>query len=676
MPAGFFASFPAGGGGGGGVTSLNSQIGALTLVAGSNITITPGSGTFTIDATASGANTSLSNLTSTAINQNLQFAAGIAGNILTVDQAITILAGNGGPSSSPVQIQTGPSTGWNSSDISLSSGAASGGQSGNLVLTTGQSDSSNTGGFSFTSGDSATNDSGGFSITMGAAPSGTRGKIVFADGTQGTSGHVWTSTDANGSGSWAPAGSSGANTALSNLSSTAVNTSIIPGSNNSMDLGSSGSSWATAYIQTLVSNSGFLELSGGLSGTVQVDSTMTFLADKQLKLTRALVAGNTPPLVFNAAGSPDFGWSFHFDPNVYGDFYISSNNSNDVERFFIDFTTGHIRMAAYGAGASVFDSSGNISSVAPGSSGNVLTSNGSTWTSAAPAGGGVTTMQTFGSTPNANGASISGVNLTLQPANGSNPGGVSTTTQTFAGAKTFSTSVISPIFSSNTVNPASVGSIRLANQDAIVWRNAGNSGDKALYIDGNDNLLLSGGVALVLAGSSTGQLRQKAAASTTTYTVLWPAAQGAASTVLKNDGSGNLSWTDPGAASAEAALGTLTWAAGAAPSGTISKTYRAAISGSQVTVVCKITASVAGTAVTGVTFPLPAGLPTPATWATQESSGLVVPGAGSMTAALGNAASGACGLYENGSGGYNVQIYDVGALSANNAYASFTYYSA
>lgn len=53
------------------------------------------------------------------------------------------------------------------------------------------------------------------------------------------------------------------------------------------------------------------------------------------------------------------------------------------------------------------------------------------------AGGGVTTMAAFGSTPNDNGASISGSTLTLQPADATHGGGVSITTQTFAGAKTF-----------------------------------------------------------------------------------------------------------------------------------------------------------------------------------------------------------------------------------------------
>lgn len=59
--------------------------------------------------------------------------------------------------------------------------------------------------------------------------------------------------------------------------------------------------------------------------------------------------------------------------------------------------------------------------------------------------GGVFTVGPFGSSPNANGASVSGGTLTLQPADGTHPGGVSILAQTLAGAKTFSTA---PILSS------------------------------------------------------------------------------------------------------------------------------------------------------------------------------------------------------------------------------------
>lgn len=43
-------------------------------------------------------------------------------------------------------------------------------------------------------------------------------------------------------------------------------------------------------------------------------------------------------------------------------------------------------------------------------------------------------------------------------------------------------------------------------------------------------------------GSTSGVLTQKAAATTTSYTLTWPSAQGGAGTFLKNDGSGGLTW--------------------------------------------------------------------------------------------------------------------------------------
>ncbi len=54
---GFYAKYVGnltGGGGGGGVTSLNSLTGAVNLVAGTNISITPAGSNITIDSTASG----------------------------------------------------------------------------------------------------------------------------------------------------------------------------------------------------------------------------------------------------------------------------------------------------------------------------------------------------------------------------------------------------------------------------------------------------------------------------------------------------------------------------------------------------------------------------------------------------------------------------------------------
>lgn len=144
-------------------------------------------------------------------------------------------------------------------------------------------------------------------------------------------------------------------------------------------------------------------------------------------------------------------------------------------------------------------------------------------------------------------------------------------------------------------------------------------------------------------------------------------------TATSIDGEGY--WSSATALSSETALGALTWAAGVAPSGTISKTYRSSISGKQITVTAKITATVAGTAVTAVSFPLPTGLPPPAVWATQESSGLVVTGSGTVVAGLGDASTGGSGLYSDGAGGWVIKIFDLAALSAVGAFGQVTYNS-
>lgn len=70
------------------------------------------------------------------------------------------------------------------------------------------------------------------------------------------------------------------------------------------------------------------------------------------------------------------------------------------------------------------------------------------------------TLTAVGAVPNANGASLSGQALTLQPANATNPGVVTTAAQTFAGAKTFSSA---PLFSTMTS-----GSILFAGTSGVV----------------------------------------------------------------------------------------------------------------------------------------------------------------------------------------------------------------
>lgn len=95
------------------------------------------------------------------------------------------------------------------------------------------------------------------------------------------------------------------------------------------------------------------------------------------------------------------------------------------------------------------------------------------------------------------------------------------------------------------------------------------SGDDALIIGkGTDNStrknafkVTNDGI-MSLYGATSGLFSQTAAVTTTSYSVFWPNAQGAASTVLTNDGSGNLSWAAATASNTAATI-TLEWMEGA-----------------------------------------------------------------------------------------------------------------
>lgn len=87
---------------------------------------------------------------------------------------------------------------------------------------------------------------------------------------------------------------------------------------------------------------------------------------------------------------------------------------------------------------------------------------------------GTLSLGAFGSSPNANGASVSGTTLTLQPASVSFPGAVSTGTQSFAGNKTFTGSILADggldVTSTGGTDVLSIG---VTNADTI---NIGHSG--------------------------------------------------------------------------------------------------------------------------------------------------------------------------------------------------------
>jgi hypothetical protein len=112
-----------------------------------------------------------------------------------------------------------------------------------------------------------------------------------------------------------------------------------------------------------------------------------------------------------------------------------------------------------------------------GTNGQVLTLASGVPSWASPAG--ITALAAIGSTPNANGATISGSTLNLEPANGSNGGVVTTTTQTFAGAKTFSSDLI---VNGQTIGKGNGGitSNTAAGTNALAGSNSGTGANTAV----------------------------------------------------------------------------------------------------------------------------------------------------------------------------------------------------
>lgn len=103
----------------------------------------------------------------------------------------------------------------------------------------------------------------------------------------------------------------------------------------------------------------------------------------------------------------------------------------------------------------------------------------------ASGGTGDVTLTAFGSTPNANGASLSAQALTLQPASASFPGGVSTTTQVFAGSKQFNGTIYSNAgFSSLQLGTAT----NVANYASNAFSLHGSYWDGAAAQDDNWNM--------------------------------------------------------------------------------------------------------------------------------------------------------------------------------------------
>jgi hypothetical protein len=133
------------------------------------------------------------------------------------------------------------------------------------------------------------------------------------------------------------------------------------------------------------------------------------------------------------------------------------------------------------AGDIIYGGTSGVGTVlAKGTDGQVLTlaSGAPSWASPA----GIATVAAIGGTPNANGASVWGTTLTLQPADGTYGGVVTTSAQTFAGVKTFNSDI--------KVNGIKFGLGGGAVSSNILMGNLENGMDNST---GSDNLVLSNG---------------------------------------------------------------------------------------------------------------------------------------------------------------------------------------
>lgn len=148
-------------------------------------------------------------------------------------------------------------------------------------------------------------------------------------------------------------------------------------------------------------------------------------------------------------------------------------------------------------------------------------------------GGGITQIGTIDTaTKSANGAVISGVDLVMQTADGSSPGLMSTGTQTIAGAKTFSTSIQTPLIKAND------GSTAIQLSDRWFLDGAGNvlAGFNSTVFD-----LFKG--AYIWAQDMNANVRIRGPVTGTSSWVFdLPQVQAASASALVNNGSGVGSW--------------------------------------------------------------------------------------------------------------------------------------
>lgn len=272
--------------------SLVNTSGTVTLV---NDTATPGAsqyygtnassvlGYYALPSISGFANTSLSNLATTSINADLipntTYTRNLGslvdgwselyvntisndGSALAINTPNSSSAGTGNLTWESGQVTAGSG---NSGTLTAETGAVVSGNSGALTIETGLSSSGNSGNIRIQSGQASSGTSG--TIILQAGSASTIGKIQFLNGSQGTAGQVWTSTDTAGSGSW-EAASGGTVTSVSVVTANGFSGTV-----------------ATATTTPAITLTG--TLSGDVTGTLNA-TTLTAISNSTLTTLSAL----------------------------------------------------------------------------------------------------------------------------------------------------------------------------------------------------------------------------------------------------------------------------------------------------------------------------------------------------------------------------------------------------
>lgn len=246
-------------------------------------------------------------------------------------------------------------------------------------------------------------------------------------------------------------------------------------------------------------------------------------------VTSVAAIGSTP----NASGSRIIGNALNLEPASasFGGVVTTGTQTFAGAKTFNDGITLGAPLSIASGGTGETSASAAINALVPvqtGNNGQFLTTDGSvvSWATVPVA---VTTMAAIGASPNANGATISGAFLNLEPASAAFGGVVTTSAQVFAGAKTFNDGIVLgtplPITSGGTGEISAAAAI-----NALVPSQAGNNG-KYLTTDGSV-VSWSAVVSLAIGNNVTGS---------TVGSVLFVGA----SNLLAEDNA-NLFWDDTG----------------------------------------------------------------------------------------------------------------------------------